>query len=96
MLMREKSNCKPILLKGVDDYIKTKERWNILKEYFKEEEINFYEINSVNGGILSKIINLIYVLDFASIYLTIILKLDPTTVKSIDYIKNKINFVSNE
>ena len=86
----KESNCHPILLEGVDDFIKTKERWIILKEFLKEERIKFYEITSVNGGILSKIINLIYVLDFASIYLAIILKLDPTPVKSIDYIKKKM------
>ncbi len=91
----KKSECKPILLEGVDDFIKTKERWEILKEFFKKEGIDFYEIISVKGGILSKIINLIYVLDFASIYLGIILKLDPTTVKSIEYIKNKLDFVNN-
>ena len=86
----KESNCHPILLEGIDDFIKTKERWIILKEFLKEERIKFYEITSVNGGILSKIINLIYVLDFASIYLAIILKLDPTPVKSIDYIKKKM------
>jgi len=30
------SNVKPILLQGFDDHIKTKERWKILKKYFKE------------------------------------------------------------
>ena len=51
--------------------------------------IDFYEIISVNGGILSKIINLIYILDFTSIYLAIILKIDPTSVKSIDHITER-------
>jgi len=32
------SNVQPILLEGKDDFIKTKERWIILKEYFKQKK----------------------------------------------------------
>jgi glucose/mannose-6-phosphate isomerase len=85
------SNVKPILIQGVDDYVKTKERWKVLKEYFKENNINFYEVNSIEGSILTKMINLIYLLDYATIYFTILSKRDPTPVKSIDKIKNSIN-----
>jgi len=86
----KKSNVEPILLQGKDDYIKTKERWKILKEYFKEKNIPFYEVYSVNGNILSKLINLIYVLDYASIYFAILSKTDPSPIKSIDFIKRKL------
>ncbi len=85
------SNVKPILIQGVNDYIKTKERWKVLKEYFKENNINFYEVNSIEGSILTKIINLIYFLDYATLYLAILLKRDPTPVKSIEKIKKEIN-----
>ncbi len=85
------SKVTPILIQGVDDYVKTKERWKVLKEYFKENNINFYEVNSIEGSILTKMINLIYLLDYATIYFTILSKRDPTPVKSIDKIKNSIN-----
>ena len=85
------SNVKPILIQGVNDYIKTKERWKVLKEYFKENKINFYEVTSIEGSILTKMINLIYFLDYATIYFAILSKRDPTPVKSIDKIKNSIN-----
>ena len=84
-----KSNVKPILLQGSDDYIKTKERWNILKEYFKENNIDFREVLSNKESILSKIINLIYLLDYTSVYLAILSKIDPSPVSSIDYIKQR-------
>ena len=84
------SNVKPILLQGADDYIKTKERWNVLKEYFKENNIDYREVHSNKGSILSKIINLIYLLDYATVYLAILLKIDPSPVNSIDYIKQRI------
>ena len=57
------STLQPILIEGEDDYIKTKERWAIIKEIFLEKDISFYEIKSNNGNILSKIIQLIYILD---------------------------------
>ena len=87
----ESSNVQPILLQGEDDYFKTKERWKILKEFFATHGIDYYEISSIKGNILSKLINLIYLLDYCSIYLSVISKKDPSTIKNIDFIKNKLN-----
>jgi glucose/mannose-6-phosphate isomerase len=87
----KQSNVNPILLEGTDDYYKTKERWQILKEYFAANKISYKEIFTVNGGILSKLINLIYLLDYTTIYLAVLTKTDPSPVKSIDYVKNKLN-----
>ena len=87
----KESNVNPILIQGKDDYIKTKERWTIVKDYFNENKIKYVEINSIEGNILSKLINLIYVLDYSSIYKAILMKTDPTPVKAIQTIKIKIN-----
>lgn len=84
------SIVQPILLRGEDDYTKTKERWEILKEYFKENNIDYREINSIKGNILSKLINMIYLLDYASIYHAVLSKIDPTPISSIDFIKKKL------
>lgn len=84
------SKVNPVLIKGRDDYIKTKELWIIVKEYFTANNIEFKEVTSIPGNILSKIINLIYLLDYASIYRAIMIKVDPTPVKSIDFVKNRI------
>jgi len=84
------SNVKPILLEGEDDYIKTKERWNILKEYFETNKIDYRVIHSAKGSILSKLINLIYLLDYATIYLAILTKQDPSPIRSIDFIKERL------
>ena len=54
------SSAQPILLQGEDDFVKTKERWEIIKEYFDENNIAYKEVFSTKGNILSKIINLIY------------------------------------
>ena len=85
------SNVQPILIRGIEDNVKTLERWEILKKFFQEKNIKFKEIISVEGSILTKLINLIYLLDYASIYKAVIDKTDPSPVKSIDFIKSKLN-----
>ena len=84
------SNVQPILLQGEDDYIKTKERWKILKEYFNKNRIEYREVFSVKGCILSKLINLIYLLDYSTIYRAAISRIDPSSIKSIDFVKSKL------
>ncbi len=86
----KKSDIQPVLIKGADDYIKTKEKYQILTEYFQSNKIEYKEIISIKGNILSKIINLIYLLDYCSIYKSVLDKIDPSPVKSIEFIKNKL------
>ena len=54
---------------------------------FDVEELNI----SNNGNILTKLIELIYILALATIYVAIIKKIDPSPVNSIDYVKRKLN-----
>jgi len=84
------SGIKPILIEGEDDFKKTKERWMVIKKFFNAEKIEYKEIFSTNGSILSKIVNLIYFLDYVSIYNAIFKNIDPSPVKSIDYIKKNL------
>ena len=84
------SIVQPILLRGSDDYIKTKERYSIIEQYFTENNIDFKTINSVDGNILTKLISLIYLFDYTSIYSAVSTQTDPSPVVSINYVKNKI------
>ncbi len=86
----EKSNIQPILIQGKNDYKKTKERWSILKEFLKEKNIDYREVFSNEGSILSKLVCLIYYLDYVSIYRAILSKIDPSPVSSIDFVKKKL------
>ena len=85
-----KTSIQPILIQGYDDYIKTKERWKIFKEFLQSKQIDFKEINSGEGNILSKIMYLIYLLDYSTIYHAVKSKVDPTPVKSIEFIKEHL------
>ena len=84
------SIVQPILLQGEEDFIKTKERFKVVKEFFKKNNIEYKEINSVSGNILTKTICLMYMLDYISIYKAVLSKIDPSPVKSINYIKERI------
>lgn len=87
----KKSDVKPILLSGQDDYSKTKVRVKILEDYFKKNQIDYKIIHSGKGNILSKLIYLIYLLDYTSLYFAVGSKLDPSPVDSIDFIKRKMS-----
>jgi glucose/mannose-6-phosphate isomerase len=84
------SIIQPVLLRGYDDYIKTQERFEIIKEFFTKQNIEYREINSVSGNILTKLITLNYLLDYTSVYRAILSEIDPTPVSSINFIKSKI------
>ena len=56
----------------------------------KENKIDYKQVTSVSGNILSKIIVLYYLLDYCSIYKAIMNGIDPTPIKSIDFVKSKL------
>ena len=85
------SVMQPILIQGHDDYSKTKERSKILKEFFNSKQIEYKEISSVKGSIISKIINLIYLFDYVSVYHSVISGIDPSPVSAIDFIKERLS-----
>ena len=87
----KESSIKPIMIRGDDDHFRTIEKFEIISEYFDEKNIEYKEIFSGNGNILTKIINLIYILDYVTIYKSILEGIDPTPVKTIEYIKKKID-----
>jgi glucose/mannose-6-phosphate isomerase len=84
------SHIIPILIRGKDDHIKTKERWEIIKEFFKSKNISYKEIFSEDGSILTKLICLVYLLDYATIYRSVLSKTDPTPINPIDFVKNRL------
>ena len=86
------STVKPILLQGVDDHPKTKERWKVLKKYFEVNKISYKEVFSIQGSILSKIMHLIYLSDYTTIYFATLSKIDPTPIRSLDFIKKGLTW----
>ena len=84
------SSMIPIMIEGRDDHVKTKERWKILREYFEVNNIKYREIQTIDGNILSKVMCLIYTLDYSTIYYAVQLGIDPSSIWSIDFIKDRL------
>ena len=84
------TKLRPIMIRGVDDYIKTSERFDILGEFFDINNIEYDQVYSVSGDIFTKLITLIYLLDYASIYRAILTGIDPSPVEPIDFVKRKL------
>ena len=65
---------------------------NFLKinRVFISKKIEYTEVFSVDGNIISKLVCLIYLLDYASIYFAVLSKIDPSPVDAIDFIKKRM------
>ena len=83
------SNVQPILIQGKDDHIQTKRRWKIFKCFFDEKDIDYKEVFSTDGSLLTKLINLNYLFDYSSIYRAVLSKIDPSLIPSINYFKQQ-------
>ena len=70
---------------------KTELNEKLIQFYFEKKNIEYKEIFSVNGSILSKLMNLIYLFDYATIYRSVISGIDPTPVSAIDFIKSRLS-----
>jgi len=84
------SNVQPILIQGKDDHIQTKRRWKIFKRFFDEKDIDYKEVFSTDGSLLTKLINLNYLFDYSSIYRAVLSKIDPSLITSINYFKQQL------
>ena len=81
--------ARPVLIQGPDDNPRTKERWRVFEEYFDARAIPYKAVRAVDGHILTKLVNLVYMLDYTTIYLAGIRGVDPTPVYSIDFVKER-------
>lgn len=84
------SVVRPILVHGGDDYVKTKERWAILEDFFRHNGTSYRKVEAPGSSILARLVGLMYILDYASIYRAVILGVDPTPVPPIRYIKDRL------
>ena len=79
-----------VLLRDKDDHGRTAGRMDITKKMIGREGVKVIELNSRGNGLLARIFSLIYIGDFASYYLAILNKTDPTPVERVTYLKNEL------
>ncbi|MFA4981001.1 MAG: bifunctional phosphoglucose/phosphomannose isomerase [Candidatus Omnitrophota bacterium] len=80
-----------ILLRDKGDSPRIGLRMDIVKRMLKTEGIEATEVHSSGDGLLARIFSLIYMGDFASFYLAIMNRTDPTPVDRITYLKKELS-----
>lgn len=80
----------PVIIRGFGDHEKTMQRWDILKEFFVSKDIRYLEVTGSGQTILARILSLIYMLDYATIFLAARYGQDPSVIAPIDFIKSRL------
>jgi glucose/mannose-6-phosphate isomerase len=63
---------------------------DITRQILKDEGVEVIEVYSQGQGLLSRILSLIYIGDFTSLYLAILYGIDPTPVARVTYLKQEL------
>ncbi|KUG03848.1 glucose-6-phosphate isomerase, archaeal ii / mannose-6-phosphate isomerase, archaeal [hydrocarbon metagenome] len=79
-----------IILRDDGDYERIKKRIDISKNIIKDQVKNIIEVHSRGESYLARVFSLIYVGDYASVYLALDYGINPTPVKMIDYLKEQL------
>jgi glucose/mannose-6-phosphate isomerase len=79
-----------VILKDEGDHPRIKRRMEIVKGIIEKQNVKVIEVESCGENLLSRIFSLIQLGDFASFYLSILNREDPTPVKVIDFLKNEL------
>ncbi len=79
-----------IILRDRADHRRTAKRMDITGQIIKDEGVKVIEVESLGEDLLARIFSLIYIGDFASYYLAILNKRDPTPVERVTYLKERL------
>ena len=79
-----------VILRDSDDHDRVSKRMNIIKDLLEEKGIEVVTVYSQGDFPLGRMFSLIQLGDFASFYLAILNKVDPTPVKPIEALKRKM------
>jgi glucose/mannose-6-phosphate isomerase len=79
-----------IILRDSNDHPRVQQRMEISQQIIKDVVSNITEVWSLGEGRLSRLFSLTYIGDYVSVYLATLYNIDPTPVKNIDFLKNKL------
>jgi len=83
-------NFHAIMISDAEDTSRMTKRFKVVKELIKNKGVNVTEIAVTGRSLLTKIFSSIHMGDWTSYYLALRLKTDPTPVKIIEELKDKI------
>jgi glucose/mannose-6-phosphate isomerase len=84
------SNYAVLILRDKDDHKQVAARMDIVTKILKQKGIEAIELWSQGDDILSRVFSLIQLGDYASYYLALLNKVDPTPIELIQYMKQEL------
>jgi len=79
-----------IILRDKHDLSRIRKRMDITASILKKAKFQVLEVESKGKTLLERMLSLVYIGDFASFYLSVLNKQDPTPVKRIAYLKKQL------
>ena len=80
-----------VLLRDKGDHPQVQRRFDLTRELIAAKAGVLHEVWSEGESILSRVMSAIYLGDFVSLYLAYLNRVDPTPVRVIDYLKQKLS-----
>lgn len=83
-------NLEVVILRDGNDHPRVQKRMDISQEIIKDVVSGVTEVRSSGETRLARLFTLTYIGDFVSVYLATLYGIDPTPVKNIDFLKNRL------
>ncbi|MGI8782257.1 MAG: bifunctional phosphoglucose/phosphomannose isomerase [Acidobacteriota bacterium] len=79
-----------VLLRDRCEHLRMRLRIEITREILTRNTSDILEVETEGESLLARLFSLIYLGDYASVYLAILNRVDPTTIEPIDFLKEKM------
>lgn len=79
-----------ILIRDNDEPLEIKSRIETTKQIMKQEDLRIFEVQAQGKSDLARMLSTIIIGDFTSVYLAILNGVDPTPVRTINYLKDTL------
>ena len=79
-----------LYLRDKDDHPRTAHRFDVMKKVIGTYGVPIREVHSRGEGLLARMMSLISLGDFVSVYLAVLMGINPTPIPGIDYLKENL------
>jgi len=82
--------CIVVMLKDAQSNPRVNQRIDITTRVIRDKGFDVIDVLSQGTSVLSRIMSLLYIADFVSLYCAILHRINPVTIDAIDYLKNEL------
>ncbi|NWG36452.1 SIS domain-containing protein [Nitrososphaera sp.] len=87
---KQSSECSVVLLRSQKERNSVSSRFRIVKNFLETKGIPVLELKGEGNTLLASIMGLVYLLDYSTVYLSLLNGHDPNATAAIDYVKSAI------